>query len=196
MLFSIQPFMQNACALMFSALFFAFQPGAVAVAKAQVQNYSVQDIIDSGHHFFGATSGGLASVVRHIFKKYGWPDAYLLGEEGSGAVFGGLTYGEGLLYTKHTGNYKIFWQGPSIGWDMGGHGSRVMMLVYHLNGVNNIWGRYGGVSGSAYFVGGIGFHVLQRGNLLLVPIRTGIGARLGISIGYLKFTKKPTWNPF
>ena len=169
-------------------------------AAAQNQNnnqyYTAQEIIDSGHHFFGDTSDGIATAIQNIFSRYGLPNGYIQGEEGSGAFIGGLTYGEGALYTKNAGDYRMFWQGPSIGIDYGGQGSRVMMLVYNLDNVRNVWGRYGGVSGSAYLVAGVGFNVLKRNQVLLVPIHTGLGARLGINIGYLKLTPKPTWNPF
>lgn len=168
----------------------------LSASASRAQEYTAQEIIDSGHKFFGATSGGLASVVEKIFASYGLPNGYLLGEEGSGAIIGGLTYGEGTLYTKNAGDHKTFWQGPSLGWDFGGEGSRVMMLVYNLDDVNAIYNRFGGVAGTAYIVAGVGFNVLKNNNMLLVPIRTGVGARLGINLGYLKITRSPTWNPF
>jgi len=168
----------------------------ISASASQAQEYTAQEIIDSGHKFFGATSGGLASVVEKIFASYGLPNGYLLGEEGSGALLGGLTYGEGTLYTKNAGDHKTFWQGPSLGWDFGGEGSRVMMLVYNLDDVSSLYNRFGGVAGSAYVVAGVGFNVLKNNNMLLVPIRTGVGARLGVNLGYLKLTEKPTWNPF
>ncbi len=158
--------------------------------------YSPNEIVNAGHSFFGSTSGGLGSLVENIFSKYGLPNGYVLGEEGSGALVGGLTFGEGLLYTKNAGDHKVFWQGPSVGWDFGGEGSRTMMLVYQLDQVEGLYKRYGGVSGSAYAIAGLGFHVLRGGDVLLVPIKTGVGARLGLSVGYLKLTPMPTWNPF
>jgi len=158
--------------------------------------FTLQEVIDSGHKFFGATSGGLGKAIEKIFASHGLPNGYILGEEGSGAFVVGLTYGEGTLYTKNIGDYNVFWQGPSVGIDYGGQGSRVMILVYRLDGLSSLWGRYGGVAGSAYLVAGVGFHVLKRRNVLLVPVRTGVGARLGININYLKLTPKATWNPF
>lgn len=160
------------------------------------QAFTAQEILDSGHHFFGSTSGGLASLVEEVFSSYGMPNGYILGEEGSGALIGGLTYGEGTLYTKNVGDHPVFWQGPSIGWDFGGQGSRTMILVYNLDSVPSLYRRYAGVAGSAYVVAGLGFTVLKNGPLLLVPVRTGVGARLGVNIGYLKLTAAPTWNPF
>ncbi len=167
-----------------------------STSALRAQEYTAQEIVDSGHKFFGATSGGLATVVEKIFASYGLPNGYLLGEEGSGALIGGLTYGEGTLYTKNAGDHKVYWQGPSLGWDFGGEGSRVMMLVYNLDDVSAIYNRFGGVAGSAYVIAGVGFNVLKNGNMLLVPIRTGVGARLGVNLGYLKITQQPTWNPF
>lgn len=173
-----------------------------AAARTIEKRYSMNEIVNSGHHFFGDTSGGLAKAVETVFKRYGQPVAYITGEEGSGAFVGGLTYGEGNLYTKDTGIYKIFWQGPSFGLDFGGQGSRAMILVYNLDNVSSMFGRYGGVAGSAYLVAGVGFNVLQRTDratgkrILLVPVRTGVGARLGVNFGYLKMTTRPTWNPF
>ncbi|RWN21346.1 MAG: DUF1134 domain-containing protein [Mesorhizobium sp.] len=167
-----------------------------STSTLRAQEYTAQEIVDSGHKFFGATSGGLATVVEKIFASYGLPNGYLLGEEGSGALIGGLTYGEGTLYTKNAGDHKVFWQGPSLGWDFGGEGSRVMMLVYNLDDVGSLYNRYGGVAGSAYVVAGVGFNVLKNNNVILVPIRTGVGARLGVNLGYLKLTERATWNPF
>lgn len=173
---------------------FAFAPGAARADSSQT--FSAQEIVDSGHQFFGATSGGLASVIETIFSSYGMPNGYILGEEGSGALIGGLTYGEGTLYTKNVGDHRVYWQGPSIGWDFGGQGSRTMILVYNLDSIPGLYQRYAGVAGSAYVVAGLGFTVLKSGNTLLVPVRTGVGARLGVNIGYLKLTSGPTWNPF
>lgn len=168
----------------------------VLASGARANEYTAQEIVDSGHKFFGATSGGLATVVEKVFASYGLPNGYVLGEEGSGAIVGGLTYGEGTLYTKNAGDHRVFWQGPSLGWDFGGQGSRTMILVYNLDTIEAVYGRFGGVAGSAYMVAGLGFNVMKNGRVLLVPVRTGVGARLGVNVGYLKVTERPTWNPF
>lgn len=173
--------------------------GAYSTAHAQSQNasqYTMQEIIDAGHNFFGETSGGLAKVVERAFESYGLPNGYILGQEGSGAFIAGLTYGEGELHTKNVGQHPVFWQGPSLGLDWGGQGSRAMMLVYNLPDVTALYKRFGGVSGSAYVVAGVGMTVLTDEHVVVVPIRTGIGARLGVNVGYLKLTQQPTWNPF
>lgn len=179
----------------FAALF-----GSLTAASAQSgplsETYQPGELVDTGHRFFGQISQGLASVVEKTVSQYGLPNGYILGQEASGAFFGGLRYGDGTLYTKNAGQHKIFWQGPSIGFDVGGDGSRLMMLVYNLPSVDAIFSRYPGVDGSAYVVGGIGMTVMGYGDVVLVPIRSGVGARLGINLGYLKFTRQPTWNPF
>ena len=170
-----------------------FSPAANAQTS---QVYSGREVIDAGHRFFGATSGNLASAFERTFAKYGLPNGYILGEEASGAFIGGLRYGEGYLYTKNAGDHKVFWQGPSIGWDYGGDGNRTMMLVYNMEAVDDVYHRYGGVSGSAFLVGGVGVTALTRRGVHLVPIRTGVGARLGINLGYLKLRRTPRINPF
>ncbi|MBP0617233.1 DUF1134 domain-containing protein [Jiella mangrovi] len=171
---------------------------AVAPATAQVarDGYTMDEVINTGQQFFGTASGGLAQLIERAFQSYGLPNGYILGQEGSGAFIGGLRFGEGTLYTKNAGQRKIFWQGPSLGFDFGGDGARTMMLVYNLPSVDAVFGRFGGVSGSAYLVGGLGMTVLARDNILLVPVKTGVGARLGLNVGYLKLTPMPTWNPF
>lgn len=184
-------------ARLLSALLLAMAVALAASTTARAnQPYTAQEIMDSGHHFFGTTTGGLATAIEQIFARYGQPNGYILGEEGSGALVGGLTYGEGTLHTRNVGDHAVFWQGPSIGWDFGGQGSRTMILVYNLNDVNALYRRFGGVSGAAYVVAGVGFNVLTSGDVLLVPVRTGVGARLGLNVGYLKLTQAPTWNPF
>lgn len=158
--------------------------------------YSTREIVDAGHGFFGKTTGGFASAVEYVFRSKGRPNAYIVGEEGSGALFGGLRYGEGWMHPKSGGRYKVYWQGPSFGLDIGGNGSRVLVMVYHLNSPNDIYRRFPGAEGSAYLVGGFGVNFQHYGNVMLAPIRTGVGARLGFNLGYLKYTRQATWNPF
>ena len=171
--------------------------GAIAAPAAAQQNgYTMEEIVAQGHNFFGSTSGGLATLIEKAFQQYGLPNGYILGEEASGAFIGGLRFGEGTLFTKNAGEHRLFWQGPSFGFDAGGDGARTMMLVYDLPSVESVYGRFGGVTGTAYLVGGIGMTLLTRDDIKIVPVKTGIGARLGINIGYLKITPMPTWNPF
>jgi hypothetical protein len=158
--------------------------------------FSTNEIVDSGHRFFGAVSRGLAEAVQEATRRWGQPNGYVLGQEASAAFVGGLRYGEGKMYTRNAGDQSVFWQGPSIGFDAGADGDRTMMLVYNLPAVGAIFRRFGGIDGSAYFIGGFGFTALGADNIIVVPIRTGIGARLGVNISYLKFTPRATWNPF
>ena len=186
----------TAAVKMAAAIVFALLAAMPANAQSAGNQYSMQEIVDAGHGFFGSTSGGLAKVVERAFESYGLPNGYILGQEGSGAFIAGLTYGEGTLNTKNAGQHSVFWQGPSLGLDWGGQGSRTMMLVYNLPDVNALFDRFGGVSGSAYVIAGVGMQVNVNRDIVLVPIRTGVGARLGINAGYLKLTREPTWNPF
>ncbi|MFN3172532.1 MAG: DUF1134 domain-containing protein [Hyphomicrobiales bacterium] len=158
--------------------------------------FSSQELVDSGHVFFGTMARGMADVVENLTSQYGQPNGYILGEEASAAFFGGLRYGEGVLYTRNAGNHRVYWQGPSIGFDMGGDGTRTMVLVYNLPSVDTMYQRFPGVSGSAFLVGGLSVSANQSAQVVVAPIRAGIGARLGINVGYLKFTREPTWNPF
>jgi hypothetical protein len=158
--------------------------------------YSTSEITDAGRGFFGSVSKGLASVIEHAFKRQGRPNGYILGEEAGGAFVAGLRYGEGTLYTRDAGTHKVYWQGPSLGYDFGGEGSKVMVLVYNMRDPRDIFDRFGGVDGSAYLVGGVGITFLARDHMTLAPIRSGVGLRLGANVGYLKYTPRPTWNPF
>ena len=157
--------------------------------------FSSSEIVNAGHRFFGTVSRGLAQVVEKAVSQWGLPNGYVLGEEAGGAFVAGLRYGEGMLYTKNAGDLKVYWQGPSIGFDAGGEGARTMMLVYNLPQTNAIYERFGGIDGSAYFIGGFGMTALTANNIVLVPIRVGVGFRLGANVGYLKFTPRATWNP-
>jgi hypothetical protein len=169
---------------------------AQAPAPAGHNTYSSNEIIDAGHKFFGGVSRDLALLVEKAASQWGEPNGYILGQEASGAITLGLRYGEGMMHTRNAGTRKIFWQGPSIGLDLGGDGARTMMLVYNLQSVDDIYKRFGGISGSAYLVGGFGMTALTAGNSVVVPIRSGLGVRLGANLGYLKFTPDATWNPF
>jgi hypothetical protein len=169
-------------------------PGSPAPQGAD--QYSSNEVIDAGHRFFGTISRGLAEIVERAGSQWGLPNGYILGQEAGGAWVAGLRYGEGILYTKNAGDLRVYWQGPSLGFDFGGDGARTMMLVYSLPATEAIYQRFIGIDGSAYFVGGLGMTALTFNNIVVVPIRSGIGLRLGVNIGYLKFTPTATWNPF
>jgi hypothetical protein len=174
------------------------QPAQPMLPKAQPSRdtYAPEELAAAGHRFFGNVSRGLASVIERAVSQWGLPNGYILGEEGSGAFVAGLRYGEGTLYTKNAGDLRVYWQGPSVGFDWGGDGARTMTLVYNLPATRAIYQRFAGIDGSAYVIGGFGMTALTANNIVLVPIRSGLGLRLGANIGYLKFTESATWNPF
>ncbi len=165
-------------------------------ARRDDGTYSKNEILNAGHQFFGSLSQGLASVIEYAFQKSGRPNGYILGEDAGGAFVAGLRYGEGRLYTRDAGTHKVFWQGPSIGYDFGAEGSKTMILVYNMRSPSEIYHRFGGVQGSAYLVGGFGIQFQKYGDVVMAPIRAGVGVRLGANVGYLKYTRSPTWNPF
>lgn len=169
---------------------------AMAQGGSLSDNYTAEELVQSGGEFFGSVAQGLASLVERATSQFGLPNGYILGEEAGGALIAGLRYGEGTMYTRNRGDHAIFWQGPSIGFDVGGDGSKVMMLVYNLKQVEEIYGRYPGVDGSAYVVAGLGMTAMKYKDVVIVPIRSGVGLRAGINVGYLKFTQEATWNPF
>lgn len=162
----------------------------------QDDTFSIEEIQGAGHRFFGRVTEGLAGVIEYAFQQSGRPNGYILGEEGGGAFVAGLRYGEGTLVTRNAGQHKVYWQGPSVGYDFGAEGSKTMILVYNLRSPGDIFSTVAGVSGSAYVVGGVGITYLTDEHVTLAPIKAGIGLRLGANIGYLKFTQAPTWNPF
>lgn len=167
--------------------------GSIAKPKS---TFTTEEIVAKGHQFFGKASRGISEAVEYLFQSQGEPTAYIVGEEGSGAVIGGLRFGEGTIYYKDGITQKIYWQGPSVGFDFGGNGSRTMVLVYNSGSPGELYKRFIGVEGSAYLVGGIGVNLQKYRNITLAPIRTGVGARFGANVGYLKYSKNPTWNPF
>jgi hypothetical protein len=164
--------------------------------QTQIERYSSNEVIDSGHRFFGTISRGLAQVIEKAVSQWGLPNGYILGQEAGGAATVGLRYGDGVLYTKNAGDLRVYWQGPTIGFDFGGEGARTMMLIYNLPATDAIYQRFAGIDGSAYFIGGFGMTALAANDIVVVPIRAGVGFRLGANIGYLKFTPMATWNPF
>jgi len=163
--------------------------------RGQGRYYEQNEIVAAGHGFFGAVSKGLAGAVEYAFKSQGRPNGYILGEDAGGAFVVGLRYGEGMLYTKDAGDHKVYWQGPSVGYDAGAEGSKTMVLVYNLRDPSDIYHRFGGAEGTAYLVGGVSVQFQKYGDVTLGLIRSGVGLRLGANVGYLKYTPYPTWNP-
>lgn len=168
-----------------------------ATALAQDDTYSEPEIVRAASDFFGAAAEGLAAVIHHIFVDKGRPRGYITGSEGSGAIGIGLRYGNGRLHLKSIpGTTRVYWQGPSIGFDTGGNASRVFTLVYHMHDSSQMFQRFPGVDGSAYFIGGFGANYQQSGRIILAPIRAGVGFRLGANIGYLNYSRHSRLNPF
>ncbi len=158
--------------------------------------YDQDSIVKDATDFFGSTTEGLAKLVEKAFREHGRPNGYIKGEEASGAIGVGLRYGDGELTLKSGGGRKVYWTGPSIGFDLGGNASKVFILVYHLSSTDRIFQRFPGVDGSLYYVGGAGINYQRRGDIVLAPIRLGVGLRTGASVGYMHYTRKKTWVPF
>ena len=173
----------------------AWKPAPMPVAPPE-RTFSFDEIRSASRGFFGTVSGGLAGILEHAFSKLGRPSAYVLGKEGGGAFLAGVRYGEGKLFTRVGKARRVYWHGPSIGYDIGAAGSRTMFLVYNLRQTNKLFAAFSGIDGSAYLVGGVGITFLTDGHVVMAPIRSGVGLRLGASIGYVRFTPRRTWNPF
>jgi hypothetical protein len=162
----------------------------------QQSTYSEDEIVHSVSDFLGVTAESAGGAVERVFKNNGRPTGYIAGEEGSGAIGVGLRYGRGLLYMKGRQPQEVFWQGPSVGWDFGANASRVFTLCYMLDDPRDIFQRFPGVEGSAYFVGGLGVNYQRANDIVLAPIRAGVGFRLGANVGYLAYSRKRSIVPF
>ena len=158
--------------------------------------FSEDEVINAASEFFGVTAETMAEAVHEVFARSGEPNAYIQGEEGSGAIVIGARYGNGTLTMKSGETAQVFWQGPSAGWDFGGAAAKVFTLIYNLPDTDTIYQRFPGLSGSAFFIGGIGVNYLQRGDIILAPMRAGVGLRLGANVGYLNYTRERDWIPF
>jgi len=169
---------------------------AASSQPVPAKTYTAQETVKAANDFFGGTTQGLATAIQKVFSEMGEPNAYIVGNEGSGAVIVGLRYGAGTLQYKGGGSMPVYWQGPSVGWDFGGNASKVFMLVYNLHWTDDLFRRYPGVDGSLYLVAGVGLNYLRSGGVTIAPIRTGVGLRAGANVGYLTFTRQQTWNPF
>ncbi len=167
-----------------------------AFASGEDATYSREEIAAEVEGFFAGTSKGLAEIVEKVFADQGRPVGFIKGEEAGGALVVGLRYGKGTLRLKSGGARTVYWQGPSFGWDIGGNVSKVFTLVYGMADIARIYQRFPGVDGSAYFVGGFGMNYQKSGPVILAPIRTGVGLRLGANIGYLHYTRSKKINPF
>ncbi|BCW88457.1 hypothetical protein sos41_15970 [Alphaproteobacteria bacterium SO-S41] len=157
--------------------------------------YRQEEITGAVENFFGVTSQASAEVVERIFGDLGRPTAYIAGEEAGAAVAVGLRYGEGWLYRRRAEPLHIYWTGPSVGFDLGANAAKVFTLVYDLHELEDLFGRFPSAEGSYYFIAGIGVNYLRSGGVTLAPMRTGVGVRAGVSIGYLNITREREWVP-
>lgn len=166
-------------------------------AAGDDNTYSAEEITAKAKGFFGDTTKGLAKAIEKVFKDQGRPNAFIVGEEVSGAIGIGLRYGNGMLNRKTAAKpRKVYWQGPSIGWDFGGNASKVFTLIYRLKNDDTLFQRYPGVEGGLYLIAGFGVSYQQSGDVVLAPIRTGVGLRAGANIGYLHYNREHSWLPF
>ena len=157
--------------------------------------YRQEEITGAVENFFGVTSQGAAEVVERVFGDLGRPNAYIAGEEAALAVAAGLRYGEGWLYRRNKDPLQVFWTGPSVGFDVGANASKCFTLVYNLGSLDELFRRFPGAEGSYYFIAGIGVNYLRAGEVTLAPMRTGVGARAGVNIGYVNITREREWVP-
>jgi hypothetical protein len=158
--------------------------------------YSIDEIMAASAGFFGKVSANLGAVIEYLFQKSGRPSGYVLGTEGGGALLAGVRYGSGTLYLRSGGSQPIYWHGPSLGTDVGAEGSKTLFLIYRLGSPDQMYASFTGIDGSAYLVGGVGATFVTNGTVIMAPVRSGMGLRLGANIGYIRFTPKATWNPF
>jgi hypothetical protein len=165
-------------------------------AQTKAEGYTRDELVNKVSDFFGVTAEAAGAIITKVFKDNGNPTGYIAGEEGSAALTIGLRYGKGLLYMKNRAPETVYWQGPSIGWDIGGNASRVFTLCYGLSEPREIYQRFPGVDGSAYLIGGMGVNYQRGDEITLAPIRAGVGLRLGANLGYLAYSRKRNLLPF
>jgi hypothetical protein len=171
-------------------------PEVAATNAAPGTTYKKDDLIGAAEGVFGKGAQGLASLIEDILKKQGEPNAYIVGREAGGALVLGVRYGSGTLFHKIEGEMPAYWTGPSIGFDAGANAGNTFVLVYNLFDTQDLYKRYPAGEGAAYLIGGFNASYLRRGDVVLIPIRVGVGARLGANVGYMKFRKKQNWVPF
>lgn len=183
-----------------TVVFFLLSCMAVSVQAADKaakdEGYEKDTILKEARTFFGKGAKGLADVISKVFEDKGKPVGYIKGEEAGGAVVVGLRYGKGKLVLKNGATRKVYWQGPSLGIDVGGNVSKVFILVYNIHDPEEIFQRFPGVDGSLYYVAGVGVNYAAIDDKVLAPIRFGVGWRQGLNIGYIHVRRKQTWNPF
>jgi hypothetical protein len=164
--------------------------------SARGGTYEEGDVMGAAEGVFGRGAAGLAGLIEKIFKEQGRPNAYIAGREAGGAVVVGLRYGSGTMFHKIEGQSKVFWTGPSVGFDLGANAAKTFILVYNLDDSHDLYKRFPAAEGDVYVIGGFTASYLRRGNIVLIPIRLGVGWRLGANLGYMRFSEKGRWLPF
>lgn len=171
-------------------------PARLGLAPPDTGTYHRDDLIGAAEGVFGKGAAGLADIIEKILKDQGEPNAYIAGREAGGAVVVGLRYGSGIMSHKIEGQRPVYWTGPSVGFDVGGDANKVFVLVYNLYDSQELYKRYPAAEGRVYFVGGFSATYLRRGDVVLIPVRLGVGWRLGANVGYMKFSEHQRWVPF
>jgi len=171
-------------------------PPSVVPAAGSETTYRQEDVIDAAEGVFGKGAEGLAKLIEKILSEQGEPNGYITGREAGGAIVVGVRYGSGVLHHKVEGDQPVFWTGPSVGFDLGANGAKTFVLVYNLYDTQELFERFPAAEGNVYVVGGFTASYLRRGDIVLIPIRLGVGWRLGASVGYMKFTKSSKLLPF
>jgi len=169
---------------------------AQTARPAKIEDFSESELVIASAKYLGTTAESMAEIVDNIFSRYGQPSAIIRGEEVSVAIMLGFRYGRGILQFANGEEYPIYWRGPSIGVDTGGNAAKSFTLVYGATGPEDLHRRFGGIDGSAFYLGGVAVNYLQRSSVVVTPMRAGVGLRLGVSLGYLKFTPQRGWIPF
>lgn len=170
--------------------------GAPAATQAATATYQKDDLVGAAEGVFGKGAAGLAGMIENLLRKQGEPNGYIVGREGGGALLVGVRYGSGTLHHKVEGTLPVYWTGPSLGLDLGANAGNTFVLVYNLYNTDEIFNRFAAGEGQAYLVGGFNVSYLRRGDVVLIPVRMGVGLRLGINAGYMKFSKKQKLSPF
>jgi hypothetical protein len=167
-----------------------------AIPENMGETYDRDTLLGAAEGVFGDGAEGLARLIEDVLRDQGEPNAYIVGREGGGAFIFGARYGSGTLYHKVEGERDVYWTGPSIGLDAGANVGRTFVLVYNLFDTEDLYQRFPAGEGQAYLVGGVQAGYVRRGDVVLIPISTGAGLRLGVNAGYMNFTKKRRWLPF
>ncbi|MEG3163798.1 EipA family protein [Sphingomonas sp. PB2P19] len=174
----------------------ASQEARAEATTQAADTYQRDDLLAAGEGVFGQGAAGLGGILENILKDQGQPNAYIAGREASGAFILGVRYGSGIMSHKVEGQQPVYWTGPSVGFDVGGDANKVFVLVYNLYDTEELYKRFPAVEGRLYLVGGFAATYLRRGNVVLIPIRLGVGWRAGVNVGYMNITHKSRWLPF